>query len=99
MNKLKIESKSILHNLSSEVAILTTVQFLLEVILNNYNDNSISEKILKNIFKNKIEVIEKIENNKNYNLIINNNLNSNYLDKKTENKYFNIIKDVLKIKI
>ena len=69
------------------------------MILNNYNDNSISEKILKNIFKNKIEVIEKIENNKNYNLIINNNLNSNYLDKKTENKYFNIIKDVLKIKI
>jgi len=63
-----------------------------KIILNNYNENSISEKILENIFKNKI--IEKIENNKNYNLIINNNFNIKYLDKKTEKKYLKIIKKI-----
>ena len=66
----------------------------LKLILNNYNQNSISEKILKNIFKNKIKIIQKIENNKNYNLIINNNFDINYLDKKTENKFINIIKNI-----
>jgi len=66
----------------------------LKVVLNNYNENSISDKILKSIFKNKIDIIEKIKNNKNYNLIINNNFNIKYLDQKTENKYFNIIKNI-----
>lgn len=66
----------------------------IKIILNNYNENSISENILKNIFKNKIKVIGEIENNKKYNLIINNNLNINYLDRKTENTYLNIIKEL-----
>jgi len=66
----------------------------IKLILNNCNENSISEEILKKIFKNKIEVIEKIENNKSYNLIINNNFNINLLDKKTKTKYLNIIKKV-----
>ena len=64
------------------------------LILNNYNENSISEKILKETFKNKIKIIEKIENNKNYNLIINNNFNIEFLDKKTRNKYFKIINNI-----
>lgn len=64
------------------------------LILNNYNENSISEKILKETFKNKIKIIEKIENNKNYNLIINNNFNIEFLDKKTRNKYFRIINNI-----
>lgn len=66
----------------------------LKIILNNYNENSISKEILKNIFKNKIKIITKIENNKKYNLIINNNFNIKYLDKKTEDKYLNIIKNI-----
>ena len=66
----------------------------IKIILNNYNENSISEKILKSIFKNKIKIIGKIKNNKNYNLIINNNLNINYLDKKTKNNFLNIIKNI-----
>lgn len=64
-----------------------------KIILNNYNENSISDEILKNIFENKIKIIGKIKNNKNYNLIINNNFNINYLDKKTKNNFFNIIKE------
>jgi len=64
------------------------------LILNNYNENSISEKILKETFKNKIKIIEKIENNKNYNLIINSNFNIEFLDKKTRNKYFRIINNI-----
>ena len=65
----------------------------IKLILNNYNENSISDEILKNIFKNKIKIIGKIKNNKNYNLIINNNFNINYLDKKTKNNFLNIIKE------
>ena len=66
----------------------------IKIILNNYNKNSISEKIIKNIFKNKIKIIKKIKNNKNYNLIINNNFNINYLDIKTKKIFFNIIKNI-----
>lgn len=66
----------------------------LKTILNNYNENSISEEILKNIFKNKIKVIGKLENNKNYNLIINNNFNINYLDIKTKEKFLKIIENL-----
>ena len=66
----------------------------IKAILNNYNENTISEKILKETFKNKIKIIEKIENNKNYNLIINNNFNIEFLDKKTRNKYFKIINNI-----
>ena len=64
-----------------------------KIILNNYNENSISDEILKNIFENKIKIIGKIKSNKNYNLIINNNFNINYLDQKTKNNFFNIIKE------
>ena len=69
-------------------------KIILKTILNNYNKNSLSEEILKNIFKNKIDVIGKIENNKNYNLIINNNFNINYLDSKTKEKFLKIIKKI-----
>ena len=65
-----------------------------KTILNNYNENSISEEILKKVFCNKINIIGKIENNKNFNLIINNNLNLEFLDKKTKNKFFKIINNI-----
>lgn len=66
----------------------------INVILNNYNQNSISEKILKNIFNNKIKIIGKFKNNKNYNLIINNNFNIKYLDISTKNKIIKIINKI-----
>ena len=66
----------------------------INVILNNYNQNSISENILKNIFNNKIKIIEKLKNNKNYNLIINNNFNIKYLDISTKNKIIKIINNI-----
>lgn len=66
----------------------------IKTILNNYNENSISEKIIKEILKNKIKIIEKIENNKNYNLIINNNFNIEFIDNKTRKKYFKIINNM-----
>lgn len=66
----------------------------LKIILNNYNQNSISKNILEKIFNNKIRIIGEIENNKNFNLIINNNLNLDFLDKKTRNKFLKIIKNI-----
>lgn len=65
-----------------------------KIILNNYNQNSISKEILKKIFKNKINVIGKIKNNQKYNLIINNNFNIKYLNKKDINNYLNIINKI-----
>ena len=66
----------------------------LKIILNNYNQNSISKKILEKAFNNKIRIIGEIENNKNFNLIINNNLNLEFLDKKTRNKFLKIVKSI-----
>ena len=65
-----------------------------KTILNNYNENAISKEILEKVFNNKINVIEKIENNKNFNLIINNNFNLEFLDKKTKNKFLKITKHI-----
>lgn len=66
----------------------------IKIILNNYNENSISEEVIKNIFNNKIIILEKIKYNKNYNKIINNNMNIYYLDKETKNKYLKIIEKI-----
>ena len=74
-----------------ELAYKTVVD---EILSSNYNENSISEEILKKVFCNKINIIGKIENNKNFNLIINNNLNLEFLDKKTKNKFLKIIKNI-----
>lgn len=66
----------------------------LKVLLNNYNENSISEEILKKTFKNKLKIIGKIENNKSYNLIINNDFNIKYLDEKTKKNFLKIIENL-----
>ena len=67
-----------------------------KVILNNYNENVISEHLFKNIFKNKTEVLGKIKTNKTYNLIINHQGNIKYLDKKTERSYLKMIEKIEK---
>lgn len=66
----------------------------IKIILNNFNKNSISDKIIKNIFKNKVKIIGKINNNNSYDSIINNNLNINYLNKKGINEFLKIIKKI-----
>lgn len=63
-----------------------------KILLNNYNKNSISEKIINKIFK--IKIIGKIKNNKNYNLIINNNFNLNLINKKIEKNIKNIVNKI-----
>lgn len=102
INSYKIYEKIIDENIviinSNILEINKVKKFILnkktKIILNNYNINSISDEILKKIFKNKIKIIGKIKNNKNYNLIINNNFNINYLDPKNKNIFFNIIKNI-----
>ena len=64
----------------------------LQILINNYNKYSISEKIIKNIFK-KIKIIGKIKYNEKYEKIINNIIESN---KKFPDKKKNIIKVVRK---
>ena len=66
----------------------------LKIILNNYNQNAISKNILEKTFNNKIKIIGEIENNKKFNLIINNNFNLEFLDNRTKNKFLKIIKNI-----
>ena len=91
-NVLILNPNIIEINKIKKIIITSSLNF--KIILNNYNENSISSEILKNIFKNKIEVIGKIENNKNYNVVINNNFNIKYLDKKTKEKFLKIIENL-----
>lgn len=80
-NILEIEKiKKIINKNDSEI----------KMILNNYNENSISEKIINNIFNNRIKIIGKINYNKNFDLIINNNFNLDFLDNKSKNNFLKI---------
>lgn len=53
-----------------------------KIIINNYNKNSIDEKIIKKIFENK-KIIGKIKYNENYEKLINTNF-KNFLNKNSE---------------
>lgn len=66
----------------------------IKVILNNDNENAISEEIINNIFKSKIKIIGKIKYNSHYDLIMNHHFNMQYLDKATKNNYLKIIKEL-----
>ena len=66
----------------------------IKIILNYDNENAMSEKIIENLFHHKAEVLGKIPYNKNYNLIIHHQLNMQYLDEKTRQKFLNIIKKI-----
>ena len=65
-----------------------------KIIINHENENSISEKIIRNVLKNKPEILGKIKETKNYNLVINNHMNINYLDKETKSQYLKIIEKI-----
>ena len=73
----------------------------INIIFNKYNKNCISEKILKKIFF-EINILGKINFNKYYNFILNNNIKNNYLNnlnKKIKKDFLNIINNIFENKI
>ena len=66
----------------------------LKIIFNNYNEKSIREKIIERLLETKHKIIGKIENNKNYTLVINNNMDISFLDNKTKKELNKIIERI-----
>lgn len=63
----------------------------INIVFNKYNINSIDKKILKELFSD-FNILGEIKLNKNYDLIINNNINN--LNKKIKLEFNNIIKKI-----
>lgn len=61
------------------------------IVFNKDNINAVDDKILKTIFSD-FKIIGKIKKNKNFDLIINNNLKN--IDKKIKKKFERIIKKI-----
>ena len=107
LNNKNIKNKNIINNINKKILIinpnLINIKNILnkieknkinkfKVIINNYNNYSIDEKVIKNIFKGN-KVIGKINYKKEYDSLINNNF------KIPENNLKNIMKDFNYIEI
>lgn len=103
----KLKNKKIINNINKKILILkpnlinikNTINILeknkinkYKIIINNYNNYSIDEKIIKNIFKEN-KIIGKIKYKKEYDELINNNF------KISENNLKNLLKDINDIEI
>ncbi len=66
----------------------------IHIIFNKINEKIIRKKMLKNIFEN-IDIIGKINYDKNYNKIINNNMNEIYFLKNRKEEYKKIVEAIL----
>ena len=107
LNNNKLKNKKIINNINKKILILkpnlinikNTINILekntinkYKIIINNYNNYSIDEKIIKNIFKEN-KIIGKINYKKEYDELINNNF------KISENNLKNLLKDINDIEI
>lgn len=107
LNNKNIKNKKIINNINKKILIINpnliniknTLKKIeknkinkFKVIINNYNNYSIDEKVIKNIFKGN-KVIGKINYKKEYDSLINNNF------KNPENNLKNIMKDFNYIEI
>ena len=107
LNNNKLKNKKIINNINKKILILkpnlinikNTINILeknkinkYKIIINKYNNYSIDEKIIKNIFKEN-KIIGKINYKKEYDELINNNF------KISENNLKNLLKDINDIEI
>lgn len=68
----------------------------INIIINKYNENSVDDKIIKNIFS-EYKILGKIKLNKKYNILINKNYKENIFTKKIKKEYENISNEIIKI--
>ena len=68
----------------------------INIIINKYNENSVDEKIIKNIFSN-YKILGKIKLNKKYNILINKNYKQNILKNNIKKEYEKITNKIIKL--
>ena len=69
----------------------------INIIINKYNENSVDDKIIKNIFS-KYKILEKIKLNKKYNILINKNYEENIFTQDIKKEYKKITHKIIKLK-
>ena len=69
----------------------------IKLIINKYNEESVDEKIIKNIFS-EYKILGKIKFNKKYNNLINKNFEENIYTKNIKKDYKKITEKIIKLK-
>ena len=69
----------------------------INIIINKYNENSVDDKIIKNIFSN-YKILGKIKFNKKYNILINKNFEEDIITKNIKKEYEKITDKIIKLK-
>lgn len=69
----------------------------IDIIINKYNENSIDDKIIKNIFS-EYKILGKIKLNKKYNILINKNYKENIINNDIKKEYKKISEKIIKLK-
>ncbi|MCL2860435.1 MAG: ParA family protein [Oscillospiraceae bacterium] len=63
------------------------------IVLNNHNNNYLNEKIIREIYKD-YNIISKINNHNNYNLIINKNIKKLIINNEIKKDYYKLLKKI-----
>lgn len=69
----------------------------INIIINKYNENSVDDKIIKNIFSG-YKILGKIKFNKKYNILINKNFEEDIFTKNIKKEYEKISDKIIKLK-
>lgn len=69
----------------------------INIIINKYNENSVDDKIIKNIFSS-YKILGKIKFNKKYNILINKNFEEDFFTKDIKKEYEKITGKIIKLK-
>lgn len=69
----------------------------INIIINKYNENSIDDKIIKNIFS-EYKILGKIKLNKKYNILINKNYKEKIINNDIKKEYKKISEKIIKLK-
>lgn len=69
----------------------------INIIINKYNENSVDDKIIKNIFSD-YKILGKIKLNKKYNILINKNYEEDIFTKNIKKEYEKISDKIIKLK-
>ena len=69
----------------------------INIIINKYNENSVDDKIIKNIFS-EYKILGKIKFSKKYNILINKNFEEDVFTKNIKKEYEKISDKIIKLK-
>lgn len=93
-NLLEIKKANNLLNIYTEEWNIEKEKF--NIIINKYNENSVDDLIINNIFS-KYKILGKIKMNKKYNILINKNYKQNIFQKNIKKEYEKITDKIIKL--